>query len=138
MKRVEIEAFEDRSRSEGGHAVILLRGIAEAAEVKSFRLRPVETAAEDAAAVPVKDAERGEEVKIYIVLKPGYTPQTVTPQMILDAAARTLAPFKVPRYLEYVAELPRTPSQKIKKDALKALKPDPRVGSFDRVDGTWR
>lgn len=93
---------------------------------------------EDAAAVPVKDAERGEEVKVYIVLKPGYSPQTVTPQTILGTAARTLAPFKVPRYLEYVAELPRTPSQKIKKDALKALKPDPRVGSWDRVDGIWR
>ena len=49
-----------------------------------------------------------------------------------------LAAFKVPRYLEYVEELPRTPSQKIKKDMLKALKPDPRVGSWDRVDRVWR
>ena len=93
---------------------------------------------EDAAAVPVKDPVRGEEVKIYVVLKPGYTPEMVTPEMILGAAAKSLASFKVPRYLEYVADLPRTPSQKIKKDALRALKPDPRVGSFDRVDGVWR
>jgi acyl-CoA synthetase (AMP-forming)/AMP-acid ligase II len=93
---------------------------------------------EDAAAVPVRDPLRGEEVKAYIVLKPGYSRDTITPELILGEAAKTLAPFKVPRYLEYVADLPRTPSQKIKKDVLKALKPDPRVGSWDRADNIWR
>jgi len=93
---------------------------------------------EDAAAVPVPDPDRGEEVKIYVVLKPGFTPKQVTPEIILDEAAKTLAAFKVPRYLEYVPDLPRTPSQKIKKDALKTLRPDARVGSWDRVDKVWR
>ena len=93
---------------------------------------------EDAAAVPVWDPDRGEEVKAYIVLKPGYVCEVITPELILGAAARTLAAFKVPRYLEYVDDLPRTPSQKIKKDELKALKPDPRIGSWDRVDKIWR
>ena len=93
---------------------------------------------EDAAAVPVRDPDRGEEVKAYVVLKPGYSRDKVTPDVILSEAARTLAAFKVPRYLEYVEELPRTPSQKIKKDVLKALKPDPRLGSWDRVDRVWR
>lgn len=93
---------------------------------------------EDAAAVPVRDPARGEEVKAYVVLKPGYSRDKVTPDVILSEAARTLAAFKVPRYLEYVEDLPRTPSQKIKKDVLKALKPDPRVGSWDRVDKVWR
>jgi crotonobetaine/carnitine-CoA ligase len=93
---------------------------------------------EDAAAVPVRDPARGEEVKAYVVLKPGYSRDKVTPDVILSEAARTLAAFKVPRYLEYVEDLPRTPSQKIKKDVLKALKPDPRLGSWDRVDKVWR
>ena len=93
---------------------------------------------EDAAAVPVRDPARGEEVKAYVVLKPGYSREKVTPDVILSEAARTLAAFKVPRYLEYVEDLPRTPSQKIKKDVLKALKPDQRVGSWDRIDGVWR
>ncbi len=93
---------------------------------------------EDAAAVPVRDPARGEEVKAYVILKPGYSREKVTPDVILSEAARTLAAFKVPRYLEYVEDLPRTPSQKIKKDVLKALKPDPRVGSWDRVDKVWR
>jgi acyl-CoA synthetase (AMP-forming)/AMP-acid ligase II len=92
----------------------------------------------DAAAVPVRDPARGEEVKAYIVLKPGYSRDKITPDVILGEAARTLAAFKVPRYLEYVEDLPRTPSQKIKKDVLKALKPDPRLGSWDRVDKVWR
>ena len=30
---------------------------------------------EDAAAVPVRDPDRGEEVKAYVVLKPGYSPR---------------------------------------------------------------
>ena len=72
--------------------------------------------------MPVKDPQRGEEVKIYIVLKPGFTPETATPDLILGHAAKTLAAFKVPRYLEYVPDLPRTPSQKIKKDVLKELR----------------
>lgn len=93
---------------------------------------------EDAAAVPVSDPARGEEVKAYVVLKPGYSREKVTPDVILSEAARILAAFKVPRYLEYVEDLPRTPSQKIKKDVLKALKPDQRVGSWDRIDGVWR
>jgi len=49
-----------------------------------------------------------------------------------------LAPFKLPRYLEYVATLPKTPSEKIKKDALKAEKPDLRTGSWDAVEKRWR
>ena len=88
---------------------------------------------EDAAAVPVRDAERGEEVKAYIVLKPGYSPEMLSPDRIVGEAAKTLSAFKLPRYIEYVSDLPRTPSQKIKKDTLKALKSDPRVGSWDRV-----
>ena len=80
----------------------------------------------------------GEEVKAYIVLKPGYGPETLSPDRIVSEAAKTLSAFKLPRYIEYVSDLPRTPSQKIKKDALKALKSDPRVGSWDRVDKIWR
>jgi crotonobetaine/carnitine-CoA ligase len=93
---------------------------------------------EDAAAIAVPDATRGEEVKAYIVLKPGYTKATLQPAHILEQLAKVLAPFKLPRYLEYVATLPKTPSEKIKKDALKAEKPDLRVDSWDQVEKRWR
>lgn len=42
MHRVEIEAVEDRSRAEGGHAVVLLRGVTAAPDSVRLRLRPVE------------------------------------------------------------------------------------------------
>jgi acyl-CoA synthetase (AMP-forming)/AMP-acid ligase II len=93
---------------------------------------------EDAAALAVPDETRGEEVKAYVVLKPGFTKATVRPHHILEELAKVLAPFKLPRYLEYVATLPKTPSEKIKKDALKAEKPDLRTGSWDAVEKRWR
>jgi len=93
---------------------------------------------EDAAAIPVPDERRGEEVKAYVILKPGFTKITLPPQRILDEVAKVLAPFKVPRYIEYVANLPKTPSEKIKKDVLKAEKPDLRADSWDLVEKRWR
>ena len=93
---------------------------------------------EDAAAIAVPDEARGEEVKAYLVLKPGLTKATLRPAHILEQLAKVLAPFKLPRYLEYVATLPKTPSEKIKKDALKALKPDLRTDSWDEVEKRWR
>ncbi len=40
MGQLAIEAFEDRSRAEGGHAVILLTGLREVPSRPAFRLRP--------------------------------------------------------------------------------------------------
>ena len=42
MKKIIVEAFEDPSRPQGGHAVILLRGVDTIPERPSIRLRPVE------------------------------------------------------------------------------------------------
>jgi crotonobetaine/carnitine-CoA ligase len=93
---------------------------------------------EDAAALAVPDETRGEEVKAYVVLKGGFTQATLRPHHILAELAKVLAPFKLPRYLEYVTTLPKTPSEKIKKDTLKAAKPDLRTGSWDAVEKRWR
>ncbi|MEO4000354.1 AMP-binding protein [Mesorhizobium sp. CAU 1732] len=91
----------------------------------------------EAAAVGVKDASRGEEVKAYLVLQPGTTPQDVPPEAIFEHCKTRLAAFKIPRFLEYRDSLPKTPSEKIAKQKLVAEKPDLRVGSFDRVAGAW-
>jgi len=85
----------------------------------------------------VKDAARGEEVKAYIVLQPDLTPKDVPPEMIFDHCKARLAAFKTPRYLEYRASLPKTPSEKIAKQKLIEEKPDLRDGSFDRVADAW-
>ncbi|MGE0096587.1 MAG: class I adenylate-forming enzyme family protein [Alphaproteobacteria bacterium] len=92
----------------------------------------------EAAVLPVPDETRGEEVKAYLLLRPGKTQKDVPPEAVLAHCEKNLARFKIPRYLEYVTEFPRTPSLKIKKSSLIAAKPDLRVGAHDRVDGVWR
>lgn len=92
----------------------------------------------EAAALPVPDALRGEEVKAYVVLAPGRGPDDVPPEEIVAHCARRLAAFKVPRLIEYrTAPLPRSTSGKVRKPDLVAEKPDLRSGSWDRVTGAW-
>lgn len=91
----------------------------------------------EAAAVGVKDPVRGEEVKAYLVLKPGVKSEDLPPQAVFDHCATRLAAFKIPRFVEYRDALPKTPSEKIAKQKLVEEKPDLRVGSFDRVSNTW-
>ena len=93
---------------------------------------------QDAAVIPVPDDVRKEEVKACVILQPGLTRDDVPPQAIIEHARRYLAPFKVPRYIEYRSDFPRTPSNKVRKPALLAEKPDLRADSWDRVDGIWR
>jgi long-chain acyl-CoA synthetase len=93
----------------------------------------------EAAAVPVPDDVRGEEVKAYIVLQQGFTPQTLPPERILAHCATNLASFKIPRYIEYRdLPLPRTASEKIAKPSLVQERADLRAGTWDRVEARWR
>lgn len=93
----------------------------------------------EAAAVPVPDDMRGEEVKAYVVLQQGYTRQNLPPDHILAHCTANLASFKIPRYIEYRdTPLPRTASEKIAKPSLIQEKPDLRVGAWDRVEARWR
>jgi crotonobetaine/carnitine-CoA ligase len=91
----------------------------------------------EAAAVPVPDETRGEEVKACIVLQPGLGRDAVTPDRILAHCTAELARFKVPRYIAYCDDLPKTASGKIAKHLLTNV-PDPVAGCFDRVEGRWR
>ena len=55
------------------------------------------------------------------------------PEAIFAHCAAQLARFKVPRFLEYRASLPKTPSQKIAKHVLVAERADLREGAIDRL-----
>jgi crotonobetaine/carnitine-CoA ligase len=92
----------------------------------------------DVAVIPVPDDLRKEEVKACVILQPGLQPSDLPPQRITDYAREFLAAFKVPRYVEYMQEFPRTASGKVRKQELIAAKPDLRADSWDRVDGIWR
>ena len=54
----------------------------------------------------------------------------------IDRCEAGLARFKVPRYIEYRTELPKTASGKTAKHLLRDVT-DPRAGCFDRVEGRW-
>jgi crotonobetaine/carnitine-CoA ligase len=92
----------------------------------------------EAAVLPVADPLRGEEVKAYVVLAEGHTPATLPPEAIIARCDQRLAPFKVPRFIEYRSTpLPRSTSGKVRKPDLAAEKADLRAGSWDRVQGAW-
>jgi carnitine-CoA ligase len=58
-----------------------------------------------------------EEIKAFIVTR---AQSTLTPTEVVDHARSTLARFQIPRFIEFVAELPKTPTGKITKDSLRA------------------
>jgi crotonobetaine/carnitine-CoA ligase len=90
----------------------------------------------EAAIIPVPDDMRGEEVKACILLQPGLTPSDLPPEAILAACRANLAKFKLPRYIQYVSDFPRTPSRKIRKSALRQA-PDLTSGAFDTSTDRW-
>jgi crotonobetaine/carnitine-CoA ligase len=95
-------------------------------------------AVQAAAVIAVPDALRGEEVKAYIILKPGESGESLPPHSLHAFAAQKLAAFKLPRYIEYVDSLPLTPSERVAKHVLIAAKPDLRINSYDLLEQVWR
>jgi crotonobetaine/carnitine-CoA ligase len=68
-----------------------------------------------AIAVPAELAE--DEVKVVLVLQPG---QQLDLPELADFLSGRMAPFMVPRYLEIVDALPKTPTEKVRKAQLRA------------------
>ena len=92
----------------------------------------------EAAAIAVPDALRGEEVKVCLTLRPGLSRDDLPPEAIMAFCRERLARFKLPRYIAYLAELPKTASGKIAKPALRPAGADLRLGSYDTGEGVWR
>ena len=90
----------------------------------------------EAACIPVPDSRRGEEVKALLVLQPGVARDALPPLRVLEHCRSGLAAFKVPRYLAYVAALPKTGSSKIAKAELRA-QPNPTAGCYDALEQRW-
>ncbi|MFI7679784.1 (2,3-dihydroxybenzoyl)adenylate synthase [Actinophytocola sp. NPDC049390] len=69
-------------------------------------------------AIPLPDAEYGEQVCVCVVLHPG---QTLTLAQVRDLfVAKGVAKFKIPERLEVVTDFPLTPVGKVDKKALRA------------------
>ena len=91
-----------------------------------------------AAVLAVEDDLRGEEVMAYVVPGDGVSREEVSPAVLSAFCAERLARFKVPRYWKYRSDLPRTPSERIRKEALREERDDPTAGAWDRMEGRWR
>jgi len=69
----------------------------------------------EATAVGVPVAGKGERVKAYVVLKDG---ETATEEEIIEFCREKLAPYKVPKFVEFRDELPKTLVGKVLRRAL--------------------
>jgi acyl-coenzyme A synthetase/AMP-(fatty) acid ligase len=76
-------------------------------------------AVEEAAAVAAPDDERGTVVRAVIVLRDGYIGSAPLKRDLQDHVKSETAPYKYPRQIEFVDELPKTPSGKIKRGELR-------------------
>jgi acyl-coenzyme A synthetase/AMP-(fatty) acid ligase len=93
-----------------------------------YRIGPMEVenvllehpAVQECAVVGVPDAERGELVKAFIVLRAGFegTPALIA-ALQTHAKAKT-APYKYPRAIEFITTMPLTPTGKIRRKDLRA------------------
>jgi acetyl-CoA synthetase len=74
----------------------------------------------EAAAVASPDEVRGSVVKAFIVLRAGHAPCDGLAAELQAWVKQRAAPYKYPRKVEFVTELPKTPSGKIKRRLLRA------------------
>ena len=73
----------------------------------------------DVAVVGKQDTARGQIVKAFIVLRPGQDPSEAFKAELQQHCKRTIAPFKYPREIEFVASLPKTTSGKTRRVELR-------------------
>ncbi len=76
-------------------------------------------AAVECAVTSAPDPIRGQVVKATIVLAKGYEPSDELTKEIQDHVKKVTAPYKYPRIVEYVDELPKTISGKIKRKEIR-------------------
>jgi len=71
--------------------------------------------------IGVPDEERGQIVKAYVVLRPEAVAGPDLRKELQDFVKETVAPYKYPRAIEFIAALPRTETGKLQRFKLRAL-----------------
>ena len=93
----------------------------------SYRIGPFEVesalvehaAVAEAAVIGKPDALRGEIVKAFVVLAPGHTASDALATELQEHVKTVTAPYKYPREIEFVTDLPKTISGKIRRTELR-------------------
>lgn len=106
----------DVAYADGNGYFYIVDRVKELIKYKGYQVAPAELeallmthpAVADAAVVPSPDEDAGEVPKAFIVLK-GET----SPEVILDYVARRVAPYKKIRRIEFLDQIPRSPTGKI-------------------------
>lgn len=72
----------------------------------------------ESAAVAVKSSFAGgeDEVKACVLLRPG---MQIQPEKLLDYCQERMPYFAVPRYVEFIGDMPKTPTEKLRKHVLR-------------------
>lgn len=73
----------------------------------------------ESAVVPAPDEDRGSVVKAYVVVGKDYEPSDELAREIQDFCKGATAPYKYPRRIEFVPDLPKTTSGKIRRVELR-------------------
>lgn len=84
----------------------------------------------DVAVIGVPDDDLGERVAAYVQPAEGVVPSEELAEEILAFTREKIAAYKTPRSLDFVAELPRTPTGKLVKGALRSDVLDGRIVSL--------
>jgi acyl-coenzyme A synthetase/AMP-(fatty) acid ligase len=100
-----------------------------------YRIGPAEVenavsehpAVQECAVVASPDAERGEVVKAFVVLRPDIVGSDTLAKEIQDHVKHVTAPYKYPRRVEFINSLPKTPTGKIRRRVLR----DQEYGAVD-------
>jgi 2-aminobenzoate-CoA ligase len=69
--------------------------------------------------VGVPDEERGQIVKAYVVLRADHNGDAAMARTLQDYVKANIAPYKYPRAVEFVADLPKTQTGKLQRFELR-------------------
>jgi acyl-coenzyme A synthetase/AMP-(fatty) acid ligase len=122
-------------RDEEGYFTFVGRGD-DIIKASGYRIGPFEVesviqehpACAENAVVASPDPIRGEIVKAFIVLAPGFKPSDKLAQEFQDFVKIRTAPYKYPREIEFMDELPKTVSGKIKRAVLRSREIERKLG----------